>query len=115
MKINKTKLYENFIDIKNVGNFKIMICYKVLFNKKGIIYNIAFYSNILILMFHFIAIIIFYKKQKYDIDKKIKDISFGIDNLELVLSNEKENNNIEKKNASKRGNKKKKKKKKIKK
>ena len=26
LKINKTKLYENFIDVKNIGNFKIMIC-----------------------------------------------------------------------------------------
>ena len=36
LKINKTKLCENFIDIKNIVNFKIMICYKALFNKKGI-------------------------------------------------------------------------------
>ena len=28
MKINKTKLYENIIDIKNVANINILICYK---------------------------------------------------------------------------------------
>ena len=106
MKINKTKLYENFIDIKNIGNFKIMICYKVLFSKKGIIYNIGFYLNIIILIFHYIATIIFYTKQKHVIYKKIKDINFGIYNLELVLANEKENNNTEKKKVNKNMNKK---------
>jgi len=109
LKINKTKLYENFIDIKNIGNFKIMICYKILFNIKGIIYNIAFYLNIIILIFHFIAIIIFYTKQKHEIYKKIKDIIFGIYNWEFVLANEKQNNIFEKKKVNKIRNKNKKK------
>ena len=103
MKINKTKLFENIIDIKNIANFNIMICYKVLFNKKGIINNIAFYLNIIILIFHLIAIIIFYTRQKYDIDKKIKDITFGINNWGLVLANKKEHNNMKKKSSVKKG------------
>jgi hypothetical protein len=33
-KIDKDKLYKNFININNIANIKIMKCYKVLFNKK---------------------------------------------------------------------------------
>ena len=64
MKINKTKLYENFIDIKNIANFKLMVCYNELFSDKGIKNNIAFYVNIPINIFHIIALILFYTKQK---------------------------------------------------
>ena len=31
MNINKTKLYKNFVDIKNIANIKVMACYKELF------------------------------------------------------------------------------------
>ena len=43
IKINKTKLYNNFIDINNVANIKLVKCYKELFSKDGIIINIAFF------------------------------------------------------------------------
>ena len=39
MHIDKAKLYKNFIDIKNIANINILVCYKVLFSKKGIIQN----------------------------------------------------------------------------
>ena len=42
MKINKTKLYENFVDIKNTANIKLMVCYKELLTTKGIKNNILF-------------------------------------------------------------------------
>ena len=34
MHIDKAKLYKNFIDIKNIANINILVCYKVLFSKK---------------------------------------------------------------------------------
>ena len=89
MKINKTKLYQNFIDIKNIANINLMVCYKVLFNKKGIINNIACLTIIPIILFHLIVIIIFYMSQKNQIKDKIKDISFGILNWELVREEKK--------------------------
>ena len=55
-----------------------MKCYKVLFNKKGIIKNIAFYIVSAIILFHIINIIIFYSNQKYSLNNKIKEIIFGI-------------------------------------
>ena len=36
MKIDKDKIFKNFIDIKNVANINILKCYKTLFSKKGI-------------------------------------------------------------------------------
>ena len=59
MKINKTKLYENFIDIKNIANVKLMVCVEVLFSKNGIKYNIACLSIIPIIIFHIISIFYF--------------------------------------------------------
>ena len=84
MKINKTKLYQNFIDIKNIVNIKMMACYKVLFSKIGIKSNCSFFIIIPIIIFHFIFIIIFYTKQKKLIEEMIKNISFGINNYHLI-------------------------------
>ena len=88
IKINKTKLYENFIDIKNIVNIKLMACYKELFNNKGIKRNIAFFVVIPLIIFHIITIILFYNKQKNIIDDKINDIAFSINNWELVKADE---------------------------
>ena len=51
MKINKTRLFESFTDIKNKVNISLMKCYKVLFSKKGIISNISNYIIIFIYCF----------------------------------------------------------------
>ena len=111
MKINKTKLYENFINIKNILNIKLMKCYKILFSIKGIFYNIASYTIISIIIFHIIVVLLFYCKQKKILIKQIKDITFNIKNFVFVEENEKwekrkkkfydkkknENNNLTKK------------------
>ena len=89
MNININKLYENFIDIKNIMNFKLMTCYKILFSKKGFIFNILCFTSIPFILFHFLTVIIFYKVQKNIINKKINDISYGIQNLDLVKKKKK--------------------------
>ena len=63
--INKTKLYENFINIKNIANFQILSCFSVLFTKKGIIKNYGSYSLIIIILSHFIIILIFIIKKDF--------------------------------------------------
>ena len=102
MHINKTKLYNNFIEIKNVANINILSCYKKLLTKDGIIYNIGSYIGIAIIIFHIISIIIFYAKQYKNLKKIIKDIVFAIKNLSLVKDvkkkNKKNNNEIKMKN-----------------
>ena len=67
-----------------------MKCYKQLFSKKGIKSNLAFISIIPIIIFHLFAIIFFYKKQIYLINKQISDISFSISNWDLVKADKKE-------------------------
>ena len=36
IKIDKNKLFNNFVEVKNIGNINILPCYKVLFCKEGI-------------------------------------------------------------------------------
>ena len=100
IKINKTKLFENFVDIKNLANVKIMECYKLLNNKNEIIKNIGIYIISIIIIFHFIFNIIFCCNQKNIIQKQIEEIAFGIRNWDLVQEDEKEK--IKKKNNNRK-------------
>ena len=89
MKINKTKLNENFIHIKNIINVNIIKCYKKLFNKDSIIYNIGFYIFIPIIIVNIISIFIFYKKQLPKLNDIIKDIIFALNNNEIIENQKK--------------------------
>ena len=53
------------------------------------------------MIFHIIIIIIFYVKQQENLDKKIKDIEFGINNWDLVKEDERKKREIEKKRLEK--------------
>ena len=63
-----------------------MICYRVLFSKIGIIFNIAFFMIIPLIIFHTVVIFIFYIKYKKVIDNNIKDIAFSISHWDLIQS-----------------------------
>ena len=89
MNINKTKIYENFKDIKNIMNLNILICYKALLDKNNLMKNIGFLLIIFIFIIHFACIIIFYKKQLKIFQIIIKDITFGIKHYDLVIQEEK--------------------------
>jgi len=78
IKINKTKLYQNFVDIKNIANIKILFCYKILFTKEGLVINLGLYILSVILLVQIILILIFRIKDFNKIKKKIKDIYFSI-------------------------------------
>ena len=78
MYINKTKLLDNFINIKNVVNINILICYKQLFTKNGILKNIGCFLLIIFILFHIISIFVFYINQLAPIINKIDDLIFGI-------------------------------------
>ena len=94
MKTNKMKLLENFKNIKNFANINILICYKILFSKLGIIHNIGFYILDVNIIFHIICIFIFYGNQLNIIKNKIKDIIFAKDNIKKD-KDKKENIKIE--------------------
>ena len=74
MNINKTKLFENFADFKNIANIDILKCYDNLFDIIGIIYNIGFYVISFILIYHIISFFIFYLRQSDTIKENINNI-----------------------------------------
>ena len=75
MNINKAKILENFKNFYNYINFKFLVCYKKLFNKKGFINNIGCYLILSIIFFHIFTILIFKIKSFYSIETKIKKIA----------------------------------------
>ena len=98
IKIDKNNLFNNLIDIKNIGNIGILPCYKVLFCKEGIIKNYGSYFIIFIFLFHIILIILFFVKRNFKkIKIQINDIKYSIKNLELIKA-EKNRRKLEKKN-----------------
>ena len=74
MNINKAKLLENFINIKNIINLNFLKCHKKLFNKLGILNNIGCYIILAIIIFHIISIFVLIGKQFSTLKKKIKKI-----------------------------------------
>ena len=66
IKVDKNKLFSNFKDIRNVGNFKMLSCIRLLFNKSNIFKNVANYMLIILFSLSISSIIafIFYDKNK---------------------------------------------------
>ena len=60
--INKDKLYNNFVDVKKNINVKVMKCYKILFTKNGLKYNIGSYILLSIIILTIVFCIIFFVK-----------------------------------------------------
>ena len=59
MNIDKSKILDNFKNIKIIINFNILIYYKKLFNKKGILNNIGCYLIFDIILLPIIIIFAF--------------------------------------------------------
>ena len=72
--INKTKLYNNFLDIKSIANIDFIFCYKILFTKDGLLKNIGSYILLFLIILHFIFIFVFYLKDLPKLKIKIRDI-----------------------------------------
>ena len=56
IKVDKKKLYSNFKNIKNIANFKMLKCTKLLLDKSNIFKNAANYLTVILLIISFIAI-----------------------------------------------------------
>ena len=69
--INKDKLLNNFIDIKNIININIMKCYYTLFKKQGLIKNLGNYIISIIILIEIFLCIIFKVKGYYNLKNKI--------------------------------------------
>ena len=77
MNIDTKKLLKNFIDIKNIANIGILVCYKRLLSLQGIIKNIGCLIVISNIILHFIFIILFYYNQFKELKNKIIYIIFS--------------------------------------
>ena len=115
MNINKAKILDNFINIKNYINFNFLMCYKKLFKKESILNNVGFYLIFIIILFHIITIFLFKMEHFSLLVNKIKKIIYEIiekHSVEKIVKKNKKNkqkihgNNINKiyiyKNKNKR-------------
>ena len=90
IKVDKSKLYDNFFDVKNIANINLLVCYKVLFSKKGMKNNYGSYFIMFIIILHFILIILFFAKGYFKkIYKKIQSIKSAINNWKSLLAERK--------------------------
>ena len=102
IKIDYEKLKKNFVDINNVANIKFMKCYKLVFKKENIKYNLGFYILIFIFGLFLSCLFLFYFRY-YNVFFK---------EIEKLFSESKDNNSLEPLNTSGKNKIKKKKKKK---
>ena len=84
MNIDGEELIKNFKIVYNYANFNLLICFKKLFSKEGIIKNAASYIIIIIIIIHIIDLFNFFMKQFGILKKKIKDIIYAIKNIESI-------------------------------
>ena len=75
IKIDKNKLFSNFKDIDNIGNFKMLSCIKRLFNTKNMLKNLSNYMVIILFILDISSILIF---RFYDY-KKIQESFINIE------------------------------------
>ena len=95
---NATLLLKGFKDIKNIINLNIMKCYHTLFNIDIIIKNIGSYIILSTILFNFIGIIIFFKRDYTIINNEISDIIL----YNEINDNECKNNKKTRKNMTKK-------------
>ena len=86
IKIDKDKLLKGFTDFKNIGNIKVLKCYKAIFKLDAFKYN---YANIifLVIILFFIFVLIYFCHKDYPYLKKIINV---IEYFKLNPKDEKE-------------------------
>ena len=89
MNINKSKLYEQFFDVKNIANINLLGCYENLFSLTGLLKNIGNYIMIIIILLHIIFMFIFYIKQLNSIKNVIKELIFALEYFTSAKKNQK--------------------------
>jgi len=79
IKVDKEKLYSNFKDIRNIGNFEMLSCINLFFNKNNIFKNLSNYIMIILFILSIFSVLIFlffdYKKINEFIDSNEDKIS----------------------------------------
>ena len=98
IKIDKNVLKSSFTDIINIINYKIIFCYKTIFNPKSLIKNIGFFIYVGLIFFNLICLLIFliqdFKKLIMNIKEiKLKTLNFNENNNALNKKQLKNKNN----------------------
>ena len=79
IKVDKEKLITNFKDIRNIGNFKMLLCIKLFFNKNNIFKNLSNYMLLILFILSITSIFILvyydYKRINKFIDSNNDKIS----------------------------------------
>ena len=75
--INKNKLFNKFVDLKNSLNINIIKCYNILFTKEGLIHNIGSYIILSIYLLN-ILLLIFFITKGYNLSKNMVNIIMNI-------------------------------------
>ena len=102
IKINKEFLKSKF-NIKDMINIEVIKCYKKLFCKEGILYNIGSYILLAIILFFIIGFIILIKKEFVSLQKEIElYIKYDISEAININKEDKVVNNLGKKTFIKR-------------
>ena len=96
IKNNKNQLLNNFIDLENSLNIKIMKCYFVLFSKIGLIKNIGSYIILSIILLNIILLIFFIIKGYKLFKNKINHILNNIRDKKKDKKKDKNKINIKK-------------------
>ena len=97
-KFNKKDFLKSFIKINNIANLSILKCYKDILKKKNLIKNNGFYIIAFIILFYFIALIIFWRKSFIILKKDIKKMNLALKKIELIEDDNKINKKDKKKN-----------------
>ena len=100
LKIDKNKLYQ-FMDIRQITNFKVMKCFNLLISKNGLITNIGFYCLFPIFIIYIICLIIFIRKEFKFIKVKIKNIIFAKKHIKINKKKKKKKTKTKKKQKRK--------------
>ena len=85
--IDKNKFFESFTDINNIINYKIMKCYKNLFNIKNLKGIYGSFILIPFILFHFFCLIYASAKGNNELKNKIKSIVEAKNKFILVNKN----------------------------
>ena len=105
IEVNKDKLINNFINIKDITNMKIIFCYKELFSDEGLKINIGNYIILSIILIN-IACLVFYNIKDFKLLINLLYTFFGTkenkitENIEITRKNKDINQNKKKKSKN---------------
>ena len=87
------KFLKRFVDVNNLLNLKLLLCFNEVFNIKNITKNYGFYIQIIIFGIFLIILFLFLIKFRAELMNKIKRLIFAkvnseVDDANTIINNE---------------------------